>query len=171
MSIQSLRSSVEQSLNKVDPVGAKLRKLRKRITALEAKKKLSVAEYKEMSKGWPRIAELQNQRNDFIAVEAKIDRKAANLIRLSKNYDKLAEQYDTGKIEEEIFEETLRKMQAKLQPPMPVLAPSDNYNGSYWGFRDPTITGRLGEAMEQAAMAVVIIFIIIPALFACSAWH
>ena len=49
MNIAALRKDVEQQLNVFDPVGAKLRSLKKRLTYLEKKKSLTAKEFKEIS--------------------------------------------------------------------------------------------------------------------------
>jgi hypothetical protein len=159
----ALRKDIETQLNNIDPVGAKVRKLRRRLTTLEKKGNITASEYKELSSGFLKLKDLQQQRKDIAAFESALDPKVAKMLRISKAYDKITEQYDAGKVDEDIYAGTLRKLWNRLnegnEQPLDINVTVRDYG--------PVGTNLL-NAFEQGCAAFIVIMILIPILFSCS---
>lgn len=162
--IEYLREEVERLFIDIDSVGTKIRKLKKRNNSLKAKHSLTSAEYREMSSNDLLIHNLEIQRKDIAALESSLNPANAKLLKISKAYDKVSEQYDSGKMDASLFVESLRKIQRRFNEINEPAVSGMNVTVYQRG----TITHNLGHALEQAFAAVIVIFILIPALFACS---
>ena len=169
MNIAALRKDVEQQLNVFDPVGAKLRSLKKRLTYLEKKKSLTAKEFKEISSSILTVRDLEKQRQELAKFESSLDANAGKLMRLSKSFDTISEQYDRGKLDPVVYEASLRKMQAKFyndnnnQP--------HNDNGAVWAALSYHYHGAgraLEETITHGCMAFFMLALVIPILFSCS---
>lgn len=162
MSIQSLRSDIVSKLDKIDPVGAKIRKLKSRIAFLEKKRSITAKEYNEVSQGWLKVKEMESQRKELGQLESSLGGKSAKLFKLSKTFDSISEQYDAGKVDPEIYAHTLHKLHARLIEETNVVT----INATVVSQRP--FGNEVTNALEQGCMAFFLIMIIIPILFSCS---
>jgi hypothetical protein len=162
--MEALRKQIEQELNKLDPIGGKVRKLKRRIISLEKKRKLTTAEYREVADGWLKIKALEQQRKEFNSLQSSIDPKLGRRLKLAKQFDNICERYDSGTVDEDIYAMTLEKVSAHLRPVQLVhVTRMPLHNRLPHGILGAAVGG-----LEQLVAAVIIFIIVIPALFACS---
>ena len=114
------------------------------------------------------LHDLEQQHKELIRFSNALDPDTAKLMKLNTLYEKLNTQYEAGKLDKEVYLQSLQKLASRLTP-----VQETGVSGTTVTIDDFRMIGyqfnrNVGGLFTNAFFAFIVCMILIPILFGCS---